>query len=31
VTTHVDPKDKTKTVLKIDQLIALAKLVASRM
>jgi hypothetical protein len=31
VTTHVDPKDKTKTVLKMDQLIAIAKIVASRM
>jgi len=31
VTTHVDPKDKAKTVLKMDQLNALAKLVASRM
>lgn len=31
VTTHVDAKDKTKTVLKMDQLIAVAKLVASRM
>jgi len=31
VTTHVDPKDKTKIVLKMDQLVAIAKLVASRM
>jgi len=31
VTTHVDAKDKTKVVLKMDQLNALAKLVASRM
>lgn len=31
VTTHVDEKDKTKTVLKMDQLIAIAKLVASKM
>lgn len=31
VTTHVDPKDKTKTVLKMDQLIAIAKIVAERM
>jgi hypothetical protein len=31
VTTHVDAKDKTKTVLNMDQLIAIAKLVASKM
>jgi len=31
VTTHVDPRDKTKTVLKMDHLIALAKLIVSRM
>jgi hypothetical protein len=31
VTTHVDAMDKTKTVLKMDQLIAIAKLVASKM
>jgi hypothetical protein len=31
VTTHIDPKDKKKTILSMDQLIALAKLVASRM
>ncbi len=31
VTTHVDEKDKTRTVLKMDQLIAIAKLVASKM
>jgi hypothetical protein len=31
VTTHIDPKDKSKTVLKMDQLIALAKLIAQRM
>jgi hypothetical protein len=31
VTTHVDAKDKTKTILKMDQLIAIAKLVASKM
>ena len=31
VTTNVDPKDKTRTVLNMDKLIAIAKLVASRM
>jgi hypothetical protein len=31
VTTHVDVTDKTKTILKMDQLIAIAKLVASKM
>ncbi len=31
VTTHVDSKNKTQTVLKMDQLIAIAKLVASKM
>ena len=31
VTTHVEEKDKTKTVLNMDQLIAIAKLVASKM
>jgi hypothetical protein len=31
VTTHVDEKDKTKTILKMDQLIAIAKLVATKM
>ena len=31
VTTHVDEKDKTKTALNMDQLIAIAKLVASKM
>ena len=31
VTTHVDAKDKTKTVLSMDQLIAIAKVVASKM
>jgi hypothetical protein len=31
VTTHVETKDKTKTTLKMDQLIAIAKLVASKM
>jgi hypothetical protein len=31
VTTHVDPKDKTRTVLKMDQLMAIAKIVADRM
>ena len=31
VTTHVDPKDKAKTVLKLDQVIAVAKLVASKL
>jgi len=31
VTTHVDEKDKTNTILKMDQLIAIAKLVASKM
>jgi hypothetical protein len=31
VTTDIDPKDKKKTMLSMDQLTALAKLVASRM
>lgn len=31
VSTHVDPKDKNKAVLKIDQVIAVAKVIASRM
>jgi len=31
VSTHVNPKDKTKPVLKIDQVIAIAKTIASRM
>jgi hypothetical protein len=31
VTTHVDPNNKNRTVLNIDHLIALAKLVSSRM
>lgn len=31
VTTHVDPKDKNKTVLTMDQVIAVARLVASKM
>lgn len=31
VTTHVDPKDKNRTVLTMDQVIAVAKLVASKM
>jgi hypothetical protein len=31
VTTHVDPKDKNKTVLTMDQVIALAKVVASKL
>jgi hypothetical protein len=31
VSTHIDPKDKTRAVLKIDQVIAVAKVIASRM
>jgi len=31
VTTHVDPKDKNKTVLTMDQVAAVAKLVAAKM
>lgn len=31
ITTHIDPKDKKRTVLSMDHLISLAKLVASRM
>jgi len=31
VTTHVDPKDKNKTVLTMDQVINLAKVVASKL
>ncbi len=31
VTTHIDPKDRKRTVLTMDQLISLARLVASRM
>ena len=31
VSTHINPKDKTKTMLKIDQVIAIAKTIASRM
>jgi hypothetical protein len=31
VTTDIDPKDKKKTVLTMDQLVSIAKLVASRM
>ncbi len=31
VTTHVDPRDHSKTVLKMDHLVTLAKLIASRM
>ena len=31
VATHVDPRDKTRAVLKIDQVIAVAKVIASRM
>jgi hypothetical protein len=31
VTTNIDPKDKTRTILKLDQLITLSKIVASRM
>jgi hypothetical protein len=31
VTTHVDPKDRTKTVLTMDQVIAVSKLVAAKM
>lgn len=31
IATHIDPKDKTKTILKMDQVISLAKIVASRM
>jgi len=31
VTTHVDPKDKNKTVLTMDQVVAVAKLVAAKM
>ena len=31
VSTHIDPKDRTKPVLKIDQVIAVAKVVAERM
>jgi hypothetical protein len=31
VTTHIDPRDRKKTLLTLDQLISLAKLVESRM
>jgi hypothetical protein len=31
VSTHIDPKDKSKAVLKIDQVIAVSRIIASRM